>query len=143
MITVRDAIIEDSEVITYINKVSLGYDYPAEKTKQRLLAILKMPENRLFVAESDGKVVGYIHGANYDTCYMDSLKNVLALTVLPEYQGKGIGRKLLTRLEEWSREDASLGVRLVSGMNRVEAHKFYAHCGYTMRKEQKNFIKHF
>lgn len=143
MITIREAVLEDNEAITYINKVSLGYDYPADKTKERLVCIFSKPENRLFVAVDDGKVVGYIHGANYDTCYMDSLKNVLALTVLPEYQGNGIGRMLLTRLEEWSREDGSLGVRLVSGMNRTEAHKFYAHCGYTLRKEQKNFIKRF
>lgn len=143
MIVLRDAVAEDYAAITEINRIAFGYDYPADKTRARLSLILTKPENRLFVAEEDGEVIGYIHGANYDCSYCGPLKNILAIAVLPERQGKGAGRLLLTRLEEWAREEGCEGVRLVSGMNRAEAHKFYAHCGYALRKEQKNFIKRF
>ncbi len=143
MTNIRQAAIDDCERLYLINRDSLGYDYAIEETRKRLSFVLSAKTNKLFVAEIDGVVAGYIHVADYDCIYADSLKNILALAVDKKYQGLGVGRQLLEKAEEWSRSDGSVGVRLVSGMNRAEAHKFYAHCGYTMRKEQKNFIKLF
>ncbi len=141
MITIRSAIIEDAQRIYEINKYSFGYDYPNEKTKARLDYILSKTTDKLFVACEEGEVVGYIHGSDYECTYSDSLKNIMAIAVDEQYRGKGIGKLLLQALENWAVSDGSVGVRLVSGMNREKAHEFYLHCGYDFRKEQKNFIK--
>jgi GNAT superfamily N-acetyltransferase len=93
------------------------------------------------VAEAGGKAVGYIHAADYDCTYQPPMKNILTLVVDSALRGRGIGRRLLAAAEEWAKDDGALGVRLVSGFDRVNAHAFYLACGYFMRKEEKNFIK--
>lgn len=142
-ITVRPAKASDATRIYEINRDSLGYDFPPEKTQQRLELILSRGTDRIFVACACGHVIGYIHGSGYDCVYFDSLKNILAIAVDREFQNKGTGRMLLSALEDWARQEGSAGVRLVSGFNRQEAHRFYLRCGYTHRKDQKNFIKYF
>lgn len=142
-ITVRAASLTDSSAMYLLNRDGLGYDYAPEKTKERLEAVLGNPEYKVFIAEMDGNVAGYIHGADYHCTYCDPLKNILALVVDEKYRGTGVGRALITALEQWSRDCGCAGVRLVSGHNRTGAHKFYEACGYRMRKEQKNFIKLF
>lgn len=140
---IRVALENDYQDIYRINKDALGYDFDVELTRERLKVILQKASNRIFVAEVQGKIVGYIHGADYDCTYSESLKNILALSVAPDQQGLGVGRRLIAAVEDWARLDGAVGVRLVSGYNRLGAHAFYQACGYHMRKEQKNFIKFF
>ena len=67
--------------------------------------------------------------------------NILGLAVAEEYRHKGIGSLLLKAVEQWSEEKNIHFVRLNSGIDRVEAHKFYRTNGYRDDKEQKRFIK--
>ena len=84
---VRRAKIEDANRIYELNKASLGYDYPVEKTRARLETVIGLSEH-------------------------------------------------------WAKQDYAEGVRLTSGITRADAHKFYLHCGYIDRKDQKNFVKY-
>jgi len=140
---IREAIITDYMDLCCLNKNGLGYDYPEDKTKEKLQLVLKSPADKIFVAEHDGKVAGYIHLSDYEPIYFESLKNILALAVDERYRNQGIGRQLIQVGEAWAKETGAKGIRLSSGLNRKDAHQFYAHCGYIMRKEQKNFIKLF
>lgn len=142
-LVVRPCEIEDYKGIHRINQNAFGYEYPIDKTKQRLAHIIQKPSDRIFVACTNNNVVGYAHGADYECTYSDSLKNVIAIAVDENYRGLGIGRALLASIEAWAKEDNCCGVRLVSGFNRMEAHKFYLKVGYVVRKDQKNFIKIF
>lgn len=142
-VMIRPAAPEDAETLYAINRDAMGYDYPLEQTRQRLNAVLSSACDKLFVAELNGLVSGYVHAANYDCIYAPSLKNILALAVLPQAQGRHVGRRLLGAAEQWAKECGCSGVRLVSGFNRMGAHGFYLACGYTDRKNQKNFIKLF
>ena len=81
MTNIRQAAIDDCERLYLINRDSLGYDYAIEETRKRLSFVLSAKTNKLFVAEIDGVVAGYIHVADYDCIYADSLKNILALAV--------------------------------------------------------------
>ncbi|MHB8963030.1 MAG: GNAT family N-acetyltransferase [Saccharofermentanales bacterium] len=67
----------------------------------------------------------------------------MALVVDKNYRNLGVGRQLMESAEQWARQTGSIGVRLVSGFSREEAHRFYIACGYHLRKEQKNFVKIF
>ncbi len=140
---IRKAHLSDVSRIRELNRTGLGYDYPEDKTLKRLNAILRRPTDIIFVAEYNGEAAGYIHAADYECTYCDSLKNIMAIAVDERYRGKGIGRKLLETAEGWAKSCGCSGVRLVSGCERTQAHKFYLHCGYTLRKEAKNFIKYF
>jgi len=139
---VRRAKIEDADRIYELNKASLGYDYPVEKTRARLETVIGLSEHRIYVAEYDGIVVGYIHGSDYECTYSGPMKNILALAVDERYRGRGVGRDLLSEMEGWAKQDYAEGVRLTSGITRADAHKFYLHCGYIDRKDQKNFVKY-
>jgi GNAT superfamily N-acetyltransferase len=55
---------------------------------------------------------------------------ILALCVLPAYRKQGIGTRLLEALENCCREEGVVDIRLHSGMQRPEAHKFYQGLGY-------------
>lgn len=142
MIQIRKAQVEDAKRLHEINNTAFGYYYPEDKTRKKLGEILERETDCILVACKEGTVVGYIHGADYECIYSDSLKNIMAIAVEESYQGLGIGKRLLEGIEAWAKEDGCEGVRLVSGFNREKAHGFYQHCGYDLRKDQKNFIKY-
>ena len=142
-VTLRLSQAEDALRICEISESALGYVYPADATRRQLAHILARPTDRVWVAcETDGRVIGFLHAADYETIHTGSLKNIISLAVEESSRGTGVGRLLLDAVENWAREEGCEAVRLVSGFNRVKAHAFYAHCGYNMRKEQKNFIKY-
>ncbi|MEL7624974.1 MAG: GNAT family N-acetyltransferase [Clostridiales bacterium] len=140
---IRECRASDYAGIHALNKSAFGYEYPLDKTKERLSVILQRQTDKLFVACIEDKVVGYIHGSDYECTYSDALKNIMAIAVDETYRGNGIGKELLKAVEDWAKECNCCGVRLVSGFNRIGAHEFYLHCGYVDRKDQKNFIKIF
>ncbi len=140
---IRPLVTKDSERLRVIIKEALGYDIPAETIKERLAVMLAREEYRLLAAEEEGVAVGYIQAGNYESLYLGSMKNILALAVDPAYQGRGLGRQLLSAVEDWAKEDGCAGIRLNSGFERTGAHEFYRRCGYTVRKGQKQFVKYF
>lgn len=140
---IRLANVNDSEAIYRLNYDGLGYYYDKQKTAERLEHILTYTNDKIFIAQYNGEVVGYVHASDYECIYSDSLKNILALVVEKSKRDLGVGKALMTAVEQWAKESGSSGVRLVSGFNREKAHSFYQHCGYEHRKNQKNFIKIF
>ena len=141
-IIIRDCALKDCESIYLLNKNDLGYDFPIEETAKRPEMILKSESDKIFVAEYDGKVIGYIHACDYDVIYGPSMKNILGLAVDSHYRKLGAGKALLTAAENWAKETGSAGVRLCSGAQRKGAHEFYKRCGYICSKEQLNFKKY-
>jgi len=142
-VLIRPAAKADYQDIWRINLTAFGYEFPLERTRERLADILTRSNNRITVAEADGRVVGYIHCADYDCTYSEPLKNILAIAVEEDLRDLGVGRQLHRAAEDWAREDGCAGMRLVSGFDREGAHGFYLACGYTLRKNQKNFVKAF
>ena len=65
----------------------------------------------------------------------------MALAVLPQSQGKGIGKALLEGLEQETEKRGYKFIRLNSAEHRIGAHAFYEQVGYTCDKLQKRFIK--
>ena len=140
---IRQAEITDAEDIYYINKTSLGYDYDLHKQKNNLESVLNDKTQVIFVAVLGNKVVGYIHLTSYDVIYTDTYKNCLGLAVDDDYKRMGIGTALLSQGEIWAKENGAIGIRLCSGVERENAHKFYKSQGYIENKLQKNLKKTF
>lgn len=141
-INVREIKITDYNDIYLLNQ-ELGYFYPIEKVKDRIAYITENTKDIILVAQQDNEVIGYIHGSPYELLYSDSLINILGFVVKEKYRNTGVGNVLINNLECWAKENGYSGVRLVSGFDRLNAHRFYQKHGYVNRKDQKNFIKIF
>ncbi len=140
---IREATVSDASAIYELNRLEMGYEYPVNETKKKLSLLFKRETDKIYVAVSEGIVVGYIHINDYDLIYAPHMKNIMGIAVSSNYRHQGIGRALLKSAEEWAFATGAAGIRLASGMARVEAHKFYRCCGYTGDKEQLNLRKLF
>ena len=112
----------------------LGYPTSPDAARSRIKAILPDPDYRTFVAERDGEVCGFVRvrlGRIYELD--ERVAQVLVLVVDEEMQGKKIGMALLNRAEAWAKEQGAVGVSLVGGNHRLEAHRFYERRGYDAR----------
>lgn len=139
---IREGREADAPAICVLNREALGYDYPLENTEKKLRAILKSEADRIFVAEAENTVIGYVHACDYEVLYAPHMKNIMGIAVRRAYQRQGIGKALLEQVEIWAKETNAKGVRLVSGSTRKDAHSFYRRLGYSGGKEQLNFKKY-
>ena len=62
------------------------------------------------------------------------------VAVLESCQGKGVGRQLFEEIERWGKEMGCHYEILVSGMERVGAHKFYNALGFIEAKGFKKYL---
>ena len=140
---IRKAKLDDYKDLAKLN-IDLGYDYPVEKVKKNLKNILDKNIDLLYVAVNENdRAIGFIHFGSYDLIYLDNFIDIIGLVVSNDHRKKGIGKELLDVAENYGKINGYAGVRLVSGEDRIEAHRFYEKCGYHNRKNQKNFIKMF
>lgn len=138
---IRPARVTDTQAIQFLSRDCLGYDYQEEQVEIKLEKLLSDPAHRIWIAELDGKAVGYLHASDYDVLYAPHMKNILGIAVHPSCRRQGIGRRLLSALEDWGRETGAKAVRLTSGETRTGAHAFYRSCGYIGEKKQLNLKK--
>ena len=139
----RDLKATDVKTICVINKEALGYDFSPEETAGQLAKLSQDPHHFLlgFEDEASHELLGYVHAEVYESLYSKPGFNILALAVLPQTQGKGIGKALLQGLEQEAKGREYQFIRLNSADHRLGAHAFYERVGYTCDKVQKRFIK--
>lgn len=133
----------DVASIHEINKDALGYDFSLEETASQLAKLSQDPHHFLlgFEEPTSHDLLGYVHAEVYESLYSKPGFNILALAVLPQTQGKGIGNTLLEGLEQEAEKRDYKFIRLNSADHRIGAHTFYEKAGYTCDKMQKRFIK--
>lgn len=140
---IREITFEDLAAIQQINAQALGYDLSLALTQKQFQACSREMGHLIFVYEADGGVVAaYIHAQVYESLYSERGLNILALAVLPPYQGRKLGRAMLSYLEEIAVRENLAFIRLNSAEHRTQAHRFYERNGYLSDKLQKRFIKH-
>lgn len=138
--TIRTASSEDTAAIAMLCRESLGYAC-TDATVQTRLSQCDSARERVFVAEQDGTVVGFVHAEIYKTLYFDLLVNILGFAVSSEFRRQGIGTALLAKTEQWAVDVGAVGIRLNSGGMRTDAHIFYRHAGFSEEKVQLRFLK--
>ena len=91
----------DLASIYEINKEALGYTFSPEETARQLDKLSQDPHHFLLGYEdsTNHDLLGYVHAEVYESLYSNAGFNILALAVLPQSQGKGIGKALLQGLE--------------------------------------------
>ena len=89
--------------------------------------VARFPEGReTFVAESGGAVVGTASLAR-DNSTPEEKYVCLTVFVLPEYHGRGVGKALISRVEQAARDKGATCLQVPSS---VTALSFYAKLGY-------------
>lgn len=141
----RDLKVTDVASICEINKEALGYSFSTEETASQLARLSQDSHHFLLGYEDDAshELLGYVHAEVYESLYSKAGFNILALAVLPQAQGQGIGKSLLQGLEEEAKRRGYEFIRLNSADHRLDAHAFYEKVGYTCDKVQKRFIRIF
>jgi len=137
---IRKSNVNDYIEICKICTEDLGYACEQDLVKFRL-ENLDLNREIVFVADVDGKAVGYVHAEKYNTLYYKNMINIQGLAVAEQYRKKGYGRALMNAAENWAKENNIGLVRLNSGSTRTDAHKFYCAIGYSDEKAQIRFMK--
>jgi GNAT superfamily N-acetyltransferase len=120
----------------------LSYPSTPQEIAKRLQGIKGSSEAAVFVAELEtGELAGWIAVYVYRTVEADARAEISGLIVDERFRSQRIGESLLTRAEQWARENDCQTVGLRSSVIRDRAHKFYERHGYAYVKTQKAFRK--
>ncbi len=138
--TIRPAILCDAEAIARLSN-QLGYPSTEEETAQRLLHLNSQIGHAVYVAQADGRLIGWLHIYVNHSLLADTPAEVAGLVIDEKYRGRGVGRVLMEQAERWARERGCRSVRLRSNVLRSRAHAFYERLGYQVIKSQKAFCK--
>lgn len=106
----------------------------AERLMRRFLADLTgSGHSFLFVAELDGRTVGFISGELREgspTFRQRTWASVDDVFVEPEYRNLGVGRALLQSVEAWARERNADGISLQVAAANQRGRRFYEGLGF-------------
>lgn len=140
----RNITIFDAQEIQRISNVELGYDVDLDIVKKQIEKLTNDTKHNIIIGfenEQTRKIIGFVHAELYESLYMDTGLNILGLAVDSNFQGQGIGKKLMSSIEDYALKNNIIFIRLNSNVRRVEAHKFYESIGYICDKTQKRLIK--
>jgi len=114
----------------------LGYPMTPDEAAQRLSELAAHEDHALFVADSDGRVAGWIQVSLPRIFETPRRAEIAGLVVDSAARGRGIGRHLVAAAEAWARERGCLAVRVRSNVVRERAHAFYRREGFRDLKTQ-------
>jgi GNAT superfamily N-acetyltransferase len=95
----------------------------------------------VFVAELEGRVVGWVHVHLYCLLVEDIEAEIGGLVVDTGMRGRGLGTQLMRAAEAWAVDKGCKSVYLRSNTLRADAHEFYQQIGYRLIKSQYAFRK--
>jgi len=120
---------------------TLGYPVSGPTMEQRLMRVLKLETHSVFVAERNGEVVGWTHGAEQEMLELGCRGEIWGLVVAENERGRGVGRRLIEAVEKWARDRGLENMSVRSNVVRAESHPFYERLGYTRYKTQHAYRK--
>jgi predicted N-acetyltransferase YhbS len=138
-VTIRQARPEDASVCGQIcydafNTVSQSHSFPCDfPGPERATAVLSMmfshPGFYCVVAETGGRVAG-------SNCLDErsTIAGIGPITIDPQVQNRGIGRKLMQAVLDRTRERGAAGVRLVQAAFHNRSLSLYASLGFDIRE---------
>jgi GNAT superfamily N-acetyltransferase len=137
---IRRATARDAQRLAELTS-ELGYPTTHKEMKTRIGQLKKGSDYAVFVAESAGQVIGWVH---VGTCYlleMPPCGEVRGLVVADGQRSLGAGARLLSAAEDWARKHGCQSMAVRSNVIRERAHAFYEREGYEHFKTAKAFRK--
>lgn len=124
----------------------LGDCMESRKAQDFYLQVLKGEDSIIFVAEiAEGKVVGYVYATvekTPDDLITVPYASVNELAVEEKYRLSGIGKSLMDRVHNWTREQGLNILQLAVWEFNRGAGEFYDKLGYkTIMRKMENVLK--
>ena len=130
MATLRAASAADAGALSALLS-DLGYPAAADEIPKRLAALEGHPGAIAFVAEAEGRVIGVVTAHVFPAIHSKPpVAWLTALVVGQDSRGRGVGKLLVSRAEEWARAQGAAKLSVTSGLQRADAHAFYDGLGY-------------
>jgi GNAT superfamily N-acetyltransferase len=140
LIAVRRATAVDTARIAELSEI-LGYPVASSSLALRLERLSARAEDAVFVAEAESGVVGWVHGAEQELLESGRRCEILGLVVDPTHRSQGVGRLLVTAMEQWAASRGLEQMTVRSNVARAESHPFYQRLGYVRVKTQHAYRK--
>ena len=136
MVCIRPAVADDTDAV-----ISLASVVPeAPLWSRAVYEGFRSPINplkRLFVAESEGRIVGFLACQIIaGTCELQSI------AVESSVRQRGVGKALLATLLEWLRENRIARVELEVRAGNTTAIDFYTRVGFLQDGLRRNYYQH-
>ena len=135
-VTIRESIHDDIplilELLYELGRQKPQKDSELEKFEKLLKNYMQEDDKKILVAQdNDSKIIGMISMVFLSRLNQNTLEMyVPELIVSQNYRSKGIGKKLINSSIEFGKEKKCHRIRLESGNQRIESHKFYKHLGF-------------
>jgi GNAT superfamily N-acetyltransferase len=138
---VRDVVSGDGPAIKPLLD-QLGYALDVAEIERRIARIAGAAGHCFVVAEDEvGAPVALLHVYGRDALEKPPEAVVQALVVRDGIRGRGLGRAMMARAEEWAAAQGYRHVSLSSQTSRDGAHAFYRGLGYTLYATSHHFRK--
>jgi GNAT superfamily N-acetyltransferase len=134
-VTIRNADLADAAVIAELSG-QLGYPDREQAIAERLACILGRKGTAVFVAELDGKVVGWAHAAGQQFIESPPFAELAGLVVDRDARRLGVGSRLVEACAQWARNQGFGQIRVRCNVVREDAHQFYRKVGFAKLKSQ-------
>ncbi len=113
------------DVATIKEMVQLFWGDPVQLMFERQYTVAQEPA---LVAECDKEIIGFISYSDFD----QNAVLIVALGILPSYQGCGIGQALVRQIEEYAKEQRKQQLLVVTSNDNIPALAFYQHLGFQL-----------
>ena len=113
----------------------LGYPVGEAEVVERL-AEMGEGEHRVYVARTDGRVVGWLHVAGVRRLEAPAYAELGGLVVARAARRRGIARRLVESARAWAAARGYSRLRVRSNVLRDEAHRFYPSLDFERTKDQ-------
>lgn len=129
---IRKAKTEDYEsIIPFLNGF-VEEDRYSGKNKDSFLSALKKPENHIYVAEEDGKLIGFVTFSIRTVIrYVKPIAELDELYIAPSARKQGLGSKLVQTVIDAAAEKGCHRLFIESHYKHEAAHKLYEKMGFT------------
>lgn len=138
---IRTAILSDSSQIAYVLTETwktayrglIDYEY-LQKLNQdfftnKMIQNITLEREKIFVFEVDGKVTGFISGRAVHESF-----EVIGFYVYPDYQGNGIGKKLLEQIKQYAKSQSCTEI-IIKTLKGAKNNSFYKDNGLMKRRD--------
>jgi GNAT superfamily N-acetyltransferase len=141
----RPVLLEDAYAISELS-AQLGYQALPEAISQRIVQMTSHAGSRAaFVAclqdAQRTEVAGWIEATLMHELQSGAFTLITGLVVSEAHRSLGIGKRLCTEIEVWSREQNVTKIRVTSRISRERAHRFYLREGFESIKTWEVFEK--
>lgn len=119
------------DLLRMLFAIEADFDFDAARQRQGLAMLLAHETAVILVAEAAGQVIGMCSGQlTISTAEGGFALLVEDVVVAQSWQGKGVGRELLTALEQWGASRKIGRLQLLADRNNAAALEFYRKLGW-------------